>query len=132
MVDGGFDPIHDGHVRYFEAAAVLGAPVLCNVSGDAWVGRKHAPLLPLDQRAAVIDAFRAITYTHPSSIETVEVLARLRPRAYVKGSDWRGHLPAEQVELCARVGIEIVFVDTVTNSSTALLAAYRDREEARR
>jgi cytidyltransferase-like protein len=129
MVDGGFDPIHEGHVRYFEAAATLGVPVLCNVSSDLWVGRKHAPLLTLEQRSAVIDAFRAIDYTHPSMIETVEVLERLRPRYYVKGDDWRDRLPAEQVELCAARGIEIVFLDTVTNSSTQLLARYREREQ---
>ena len=32
MVDGGFDPLHHGHIAYFEAAAGLGAAgarVLC-------------------------------------------------------------------------------------------------------
>ena len=63
MVDGGFDPIHAGHVEYFRAAAELGAPVLCNISSDHWVSRKHTPLLPQDERAAVIDAFRWISFT---------------------------------------------------------------------
>ncbi len=31
MVAGGFDPLHDGHVAYFQAAADLGLPVVCSV-----------------------------------------------------------------------------------------------------
>jgi len=121
MVDGGFDPIHAGHVAYFEAAAALGIPVLCNISGDDWVSRKHAPLLPQDERAAVIDAFRAISFTHVSSTPTVEVIRALRPRYYAKGADWRDRLPEEEMRACEEAGVEVVFLDTVTNSSTRLL-----------
>ncbi len=127
MVDGGFDPIHDGHVRYFAAAAALGVPVLCNLSPDSWVATKHPPLLTQDQRAAVLDAFRDIAYVHISAGTTVDVLERLRPRYYAKGEDWRGRLPEAEQELCARVGIEVVYLDTVTNSSTALLSEFLAR-----
>lgn len=129
MVDGGFDPIHEGHVRYFAAAAALGDPVLCNVSSDRWVGRKHPPLLDHAQRGAVLDAFRDIAYTHRSEVDTVEVLRVLRPRRYAKGADWAGRLPAVEAQTCAELGIEVVYLDTVTNSSTRLLAAYRGRSE---
>ncbi|MEY3358669.1 MAG: Cytidylyltransferase-like, partial [Actinomycetota bacterium] len=30
MVDGSFDPLHEGHIAYFSAAAELGWPLLCN------------------------------------------------------------------------------------------------------
>ena len=126
MVDGGFDPIHHGHVEYFERAAALGAPVLCNVAPDDWVSRKHRPLLSQDQRARVIDAFRAIAYTHIAKGTTLDVLAALRPKLYVKGADWRDRLPVDQVELCASEGIEIVFLETVLDSSTALLEAFSE------
>jgi bifunctional ADP-heptose synthase (sugar kinase/adenylyltransferase) len=46
MVDGAFDPVHSGHVAYFEAAALLGVPVLCNPASDRYVEGKHAPVLP--------------------------------------------------------------------------------------
>jgi glycerol-3-phosphate cytidylyltransferase-like family protein len=36
MVDGSFDPIHDGHIGYFKAASELGVPLLCNVAPDSW------------------------------------------------------------------------------------------------
>jgi cytidyltransferase-like protein len=124
MVDGGFDPLHAGHVEYFAAAARLGAPVLCNVASDEWVSRKHPVLLPQDERARVIDAMRDIAYTHVSSGTTVAVLRELRPRYYVKGSDWRDRLPAEEVAACAEYGIEIVYLDTVLDSSTRIMNRY--------
>lgn len=127
MVDGGFDPIHPGHIAYLRAAAELGLPVLCNVSSDDWVGRKHAPLLAQAQRCAVIDAIRYVEYTHPSSVPTVDVLSIARPRYYAKGSDWHDRLPADELEVCARNDIEVVFLETVLDSSTAILTRYLDR-----
>src|SRR5690606_1559371 len=35
-----------------------------------------------------------------------------------KGKDWEGRLPAEEVAVCRDHGIEIVYLDTVTDSST--------------
>jgi D-beta-D-heptose 7-phosphate kinase/D-beta-D-heptose 1-phosphate adenosyltransferase len=124
MVDGAFDPIHPGHIAYFEAAAELGLPVLCNVSPDSYVARKHPPLLVHTERAAVLDALRSIDYTHLAPGSTNDVLQALQPRYYAKGADWRGRLPEEEVDTCAAHGIEIVYLDTVLSSSTALLDRY--------
>ena len=124
MVDGGFDPLHAGHVEYFAEAAKLGVPVLCNLSSDEWVSRKHPVLLPQEQRAQVIDAMRDIAYTHVSSGTTADVLRELRPRYYVKGSDWRDRLPEEEVAVCEEYGTEIVYLDTVRDSSTAIINRY--------
>ncbi len=125
MVDGGFDPLHPGHVAYFREAARLGAPVLCNLAPDAWVARKHRPLLTQADRAVLVDAIRHVDLVHPAQGSTEDVLRALAPRFYVKGADWRGRLPAEQLEICAAQGTEVVFLDTVTGSSTALLERFR-------
>lgn len=127
MVDGGFDPLHAGHVEYFQAAAALGLPVLCNVSGDSYVACKHPPLLPEAQRLRVIDALRDIDYTHLSHETTAAVLELLQPRLYVKGADWRDRLPQPELDACARHGVEVVFLDTVLDSSSRLLERYRAR-----
>lgn len=124
MVDGAFDPLHEGHIGYFDAATRLGLPLLCNLSGDEYVTRKHRPLLAASARARVLDALEQIDSVHVSDRSTAEVLAELRPKYYVKGEDWRGKLPPEELEVCEREGIEIVFLDTVSNSSTALLRSY--------
>jgi len=130
MVDGGFDPIHDGHVAYFAAAAEFGLPVLCNLAPDSWIRPKHPPLLTQEQRARVIDAFRDVAYTHLAEAATVDVLRLVQPRYYVKGADWRGRLPAEELEACRDGGGEVVFVDTVLGSSTQLLRQVVERAGA--
>jgi len=124
MVDGAFDPLHRGHIEYFRMASELGAPVLCNVASDRYVRTKHRPLLTEDQRAAIIDAIRYISYTYVYEVDTETVLRQLRPRYYVKGSDWRNRLPPEQVTICAEYGIEIVYLDTVLDSSSRILSDY--------
>jgi cytidyltransferase-like protein len=121
MVDGGFDPLHPGHIAYFRAAAELGLPVLCNVSSDAWVARKHRPLLRQEERGQLIDAIRWIDLVHLSATTTADVLRLLQPRYYAKGSDWRGRLPVDETRVCDEVGAEVVFLDTVLDSSTAIL-----------
>ena len=131
MVDGAFDPLHAGHIEYFRAAARLGSPVLCNVASDRYVGTKHPPLVPEDQRAVIIDALRDITYTHVCERDTEAVLEQLRPRRYVKGRDWEGRLPRRQVDICAEWGIEICFLDTVRDSSTRLLRAFTEGDTPR-
>ena len=124
MVDGGFDPIHPGHVAYFEAAAGLGLPVLCNVAPDEWVARKHRPLLLQAERGAVIDSIRFVAFTHLAGGATNAVLRALVPRYYAKGADWRGRLPADETATCEEFGVEVVYLDTVLASSSALLDRY--------
>jgi cytidyltransferase-like protein len=122
MVDGAFDPLHRGHIEYFRAAAEqLDVPLLCNVASDRYVWSKHPPLLPEDQRAAIVDAIRFISYTHINQFDTETILRELQPKYYVKGKDWEGRLPPEQETICREYGIEVVYLDTVFDSSTRIL-----------
>lgn len=132
MVSGGFDPLHDGHVEYFAAARLLGLPILCNVTGDAYVSRKHPSLLPQERRARLIDAIRYIDYTHVSDLSTRQVLEAVRPRLFVKGRDWEGRLPAEEIEACEEAGTDIVYLDTMVDSSTRLLELCLEQYSAAR
>jgi bifunctional ADP-heptose synthase (sugar kinase/adenylyltransferase) len=127
MVDGSFDPIHEGHVAYFAAAAALGLPVLCNIAPDSWTSSKHAVLLSQVQRSVVIDAFRDISYVHASLLSTKDVLSALKPAIYAKGNDWkeRGGIPSAEQQICDDLGIEVVYLDTVLNSSSALLNSWK-------
>ena len=129
MVDGAFDPLHRGHIEYFRAAsAQLDAPLLCNVASDEYVRTKHPPLLPEDQRAAIVDAIRYISYTHINRFDTETILRELRPKYYVKGKDWEGRLPPEQVRICAEHGIGVVYLDTVFDSSSRILEQFLSRK----
>jgi bifunctional ADP-heptose synthase (sugar kinase/adenylyltransferase) len=107
-------------------------PLQCNVASDRYVRTKHRPLLTETQRATVIDAIRYIDYVHIYQIDTETVLRQLRPRYYVKGSDWRDRgLPSEQGVICREHGIEIVFLDTVLDSSSRLLENYCAQQDLR-
>ncbi len=125
MVDGAFDPLHHGHIDYFTRARALGKPLLCNIAPDSYTAAKHPPLLPAARRAEVIDALKPIDFTHVSPVDTETVLRELQPTHYVKGKDWEGRLPPEQVRICQEHGIEIVFLDTVRDSSTQLLKQFQ-------
>ena len=126
MVDGGFDPIHHGHIAYFEAAAKLGSPVLCYVRDDNYVSTKHTPFLSEDQRIQVIAAIRHIDYCTVGSEPTSRALEIIKPQMYVKGSDWSlDTLPKEELEICEKWGIKNVFLDTKLDSSTDLLAKFK-------
>ena len=85
---------------------------------------KHPPLLPEDQRAAIVDAIRYIAYTHVNRFDTETILRELRPKYYVKGRDWEGRLPPEQVRICAELGIGVVYLDTVLDSSSRILEQF--------
>ena len=124
MVDGAFDPLHRGHIEYFRAATTLGVPLLCNIASDRYVRTKHPPLLPETDRAAIVDAIRFISYTHINQFDTETILRELRPRYYVKGRDWVGRLPPDQVTICAEHGIEVVYLDTVLDSSSRILQQF--------
>ena len=125
MVDGAFDPLHRGHIEYFRAAAEqLDVPLLCNVASDRYVRTKHTPLLPEDQRAVIVDALRDITYTHVNQFDTETILRELQPKYYVKGKDWDGRLPPDQVRICGDHGIQVVYLDTVFDSSSRILESY--------
>lgn len=123
LVDGSFDPIHDGHIKYFQAASQMGVPVLCNVAPDSWTSSKHKVLLNQEQRGVVLDSIRYLDFVHLSSISTAEVIQLLEPRFYLKGNDWltRGGVPEVEESLCRNLGIEILYLQTVTNSSSKLL-----------
>ena len=126
MVDGSFDPLHDGHSAYFRAAAAVGHPLLCNIASDKWTTSKHRVLLSQQQRGVVIDAIKYVSFVHLSATTTLNVLELLQPKVYIKGSDWvaRGGVPSDEKEICQKLGIEIMYLDTVTNSSSRLLAEW--------
>lgn len=127
MVDGCFDPLHVGHIRYFEFAAKFGLPVLCNIETDGYIKkyRRRPSLLPQRQRVELIDAIKYISYTHLQKTTTADVLKILQPVKYVKGADWKKKvLPKDELKVCQDFGIEIVYTDKNIDSSTALIKKF--------
>jgi len=63
IVTGGFDPIHSGHISYFNAAALLGDKLVVGINSDAWLTRKKgAPFMPWYERSKVIQSMKVVDF----------------------------------------------------------------------
>jgi cytidyltransferase-like protein len=61
VVSGGFDPIHSGHIKLFEAARALGDQLLVGVNSDAWLRRKKGkPFMPFSERLNIVRNLRMV------------------------------------------------------------------------
>ena len=40
LVTGGYDPLHSGHIAYFEAAKKLGNHLVVGINSDQWLVNK--------------------------------------------------------------------------------------------
>jgi hypothetical protein len=67
-----------------------------------------------------------------SQFDTETILRELRPKYYVKGKDWEGKLPSEQVQICAEHGIGVVYLDTVLDSSSRILNDFLSGKQSTR
>lgn len=61
LVTGGFDPLHSGHIKYFNAAKELGDKLIVGLNSDDWLMRKKGvPFMNIEERTAVISALRVV------------------------------------------------------------------------
>jgi len=64
LVTGGFDPLHSGHIKYFEEASKLGDRLIIGLNSDAWLTRKKGrPFMRWDDRLAVIRGLKCVNGT---------------------------------------------------------------------
>ena len=55
LVTGGFDPLHSGHINYFNNAKKLGDKLIVGLNSDDWLTRKKGqPFMNLENRASII------------------------------------------------------------------------------
>ena len=135
LLDGCFDPIHFGHVRYVREAkrAFPNWPIVVGVSSDDEIRSKgREPLLGQISRCATVDGLAGVDVVLAKDRPTHEIISVLKPAVYVKGKDWEGKLPAEQLAACSLNNVEIHYTDTVVDSSTDRLRrwALKDAEQS--
>ncbi len=65
LVTGGFDPLHSGHIAYFEEAKKLGDLLIVGINSDAWLERKKGrAFMPWAERAAIVDNLKMVDFVY--------------------------------------------------------------------
>ena len=115
-VSGGFDPIHVGHVRMFEAARRLGDKLVVILNNDNWLKHKKGfVFMPQKERKEILESFPEIdrvVFTHhkpgTTDISVCKELEQLKPYIFVKGGDRTAdNIP--EYTLCKKLGIKMAF-----------------------
>ncbi len=61
LVTGGFDPVHSGHIQYFEDAKRLGDILVVGLNSDDWLTRKKGrPFMPFAERLEIVRNLRMV------------------------------------------------------------------------
>lgn len=108
LVTGGFDPLHSGHIAYFQAARALGDKLVVGVNTDAWLTRKKGrPFMPVKERVDVIQSLRMVDHcvlyddSDGSSKEAIRNVRAMYPDAdiiFANGGD-RTHLNIPEMDV---------------------------------
>lgn len=61
LVTGGFDPLHSGHIEYFEAARELGDMLIVGLNSDDWLERKKGrAFMHIYEREKIVSSLRVV------------------------------------------------------------------------
>lgn len=121
---GCFDLLHRGHVSLLTAARSLGDALVVCLNSDASVRAAKGPDRPLvaqDDRARVLSALACVDGVVVFDEATpTQVLERLRPDVWVKGSDYTGQAMPE-TDVVEAGGGRVVLLPVVDGYSTTRL-----------
>jgi len=138
LVTGGFDPLHSGHIAYFEAAAKLGDELVVGINSDSWLTRKKGkPFMPAQERRAIIEKlsmvasvveFDDIENHSCNAIEVVRETYPLSTIVFANGGDRTNTTTPEYIKYGSHPAVEFVFGVGGTNkanSSSWILEKWR-------
>jgi len=117
-VSGGFDPIHEGHIRYLKGAWEIAQKENCKVlvilNQDEWLRKKGYghPFYTYEQRKEILEAIKYVDVV-VSAIDNDHTvactLAVYRPKIFAKGGDRDyEHIPDAEKDVCKKYGIKII------------------------
>lgn len=106
LVTGGFDPLHSGHISYFEEARKQGDKLVVGLNSDEWLtNKKGRPFMPFEERKAVLASIRFIDEVIPfndedgTAIDAIKQLLDIYPEdtiCFANGGDRKvGNVPEE-------------------------------------
>jgi rfaE bifunctional protein nucleotidyltransferase chain/domain len=131
LVNGAFDLLHAGHVRYLAAARTLGDRLVAAVNSDASVRAAKGPgrpVIPAAERVEILSHLwmidRICLFDEPT---VAAVLERLRPAVHAKGTDYRVDTVPERGVVSAWGGRTVICGDPKEHATSDLIAQIADR-----
>jgi rfaE bifunctional protein nucleotidyltransferase chain/domain len=133
FVNGCFDLMHVGHVRYLEGAKAQGDILVVGVNSDESVCALKGPGRPLQSaadRAEILASFACVDYVTIFQDVTVDRLLReLKPDVHAKGTDYTRDSVPERETVRSYGGRIAIVGDAKSHSSrdviTSILATFR-------
>lgn len=111
LVSGGFDPLHVGHIRLFDAAMTRGRLVVA-LNSDAWLLRKKGYVfMPWAERHEILCALKQVALVikfNDDDDTACDALKKMTPHYFCNGGDRLHPNPAEDA-LCRKIGIKQIF-----------------------
>ncbi len=118
MISGGFDPIHIGHIRLIQEAKKLGDYLIVVLNNDNWLRvKKGKEFMKELERKEIIEAIsgvdEVVISSHSRNTKDRSVcneIIKIKPNVFANGGDRKpGGDPVPEVEICEKLGIEIVY-----------------------
>jgi cytidyltransferase-like protein len=136
LATGGFDPLHSGHIAYFEEAKKLGDMLVIGVNSNEWLTRKKGqPFMDINERVTIVknlsmvDSVIVFDDSDGSSKEAIRQCLNAYPDSqivFVNGGDRdHGNIPENEID---NPRLEFVFGVGGThkmNSSSKILTEWK-------
>ncbi len=129
LTSGGFDPLHIGHIKFLEWAHGLGLPVVVAVNSSDYINQKHIPMQSTADRVSVLNSLKFVdlAFELPKQKLVSDVIRENKPKFFVKGNEYQGNLPKDEILACMESETEIVFAPTEKISSSEILRVFKER-----
>ena len=124
-VSGYFNPLHAGHIEYFEKAKSLGNKLIVIVNNDKQSFlKKGSSFMPENERLQIVRSLRIVDFALISIDEdrtVCKTLESVRPHIFANGGDQTNESIPEK-PVCEKLGIEMVdrLGDKIQSSSWLL------------
>ena len=112
---GGFDPLHEGHIKLFKEAKQLGDILVVMLNSDTQlIKKKGITFYPSEkERRKIIESIEyvdKVIIDPGKNVTCEEALLQIKPDILAKGGDRvAGSMPEIELEACKTLGCKIIY-----------------------